>query len=44
VLFKNFTGRAPYIEPLLVRRGLTASSADDTAKPDEKPSDTPSHK
>ena len=44
VLFKNFTGRDPYIEPLLVRRGLTASSADDTAKPDEKPSDTPSNK
>jgi peptidyl-dipeptidase Dcp len=44
VLFKNFTGRDPYIEPLLVRRGLTASSADDTAKPDEKPSDTPPHK
>jgi peptidyl-dipeptidase Dcp len=44
VLFKNFSGRDPYIEPLLVRRGLTASTADDSAKPDEKPSDTPSHK
>jgi peptidyl-dipeptidase Dcp len=44
VLFKNFTGRDPYIEPLLVRRGLTAIGADDTAKPDEKPSDTPPHK
>ena len=44
VLFKNFSGRDPYIEPLLVRRGLTASTADDSAKPDEKPGDTPSHK
>ena len=32
VLFKNFSGRDPYIEPLLVRRGLT-TGADDSAKP-----------
>ena len=39
VLFKNFAGRDPYIEPLLVRRGLT-STADDTKVPDAKPNDT----
>jgi peptidyl-dipeptidase Dcp len=39
-IFKDYTGREPYIEPLLVRRGLT-TTADDSAKPgtasDEKP-------
>ena len=30
-IFKDYTGRAPYLEPLLVRRGLTAT-ADDSAK------------
>jgi peptidyl-dipeptidase Dcp len=33
-LFKNFTGREPYLEPLLKRRGLEkAPSATDAAKP-----------
>jgi peptidyl-dipeptidase Dcp len=39
-IFHDFTGRDPYIEPLLVRRGLTAS-VDDAAVPDAKPNDTP---
>jgi peptidyl-dipeptidase Dcp len=39
-IFKDYTGREPYIEPLLVRRGLT-SSADDAAKPDAQPNETP---
>jgi peptidyl-dipeptidase Dcp len=30
-LFKNFTGRDPYIEPLLKRRGLEKPGADDKA-------------
>jgi hypothetical protein len=31
-LFKNFSGREPYVEPLLVRRGLVAEAgkADDS--------------
>src|SRR5256885_13949358 len=38
-LFKNFTGRDPYIEPLLKRRGLEkAPGADDTKTESEKPS------
>lgn len=37
-LFKNFTGRAPYVEPLLKRRGLDrAPAADDQAKPATSP-------
>ena len=37
-LFKNFTGRDPYLEPLLKRRGLdTAPGADDQAKPATSP-------
>jgi len=39
-IFHDFTGRDPYIEPLLVRRGLT-TGPDDSAKPDAKPDDTP---
>jgi peptidyl-dipeptidase Dcp len=41
VLFKNFSGRDPYIEPLLERRGLTAGGADDTKAPDQEPAQTP---
>jgi peptidyl-dipeptidase Dcp len=38
-LFKNFTGRDPYIEPLLKRRGLDrAPSPDDTKTKPQKPS------
>ena len=37
-LFKNFTGRDPYIEPLLKRRGLDRTpGADDAAKPRASP-------
>ncbi len=37
-LFKNFTGRDPYIEPLLKRRGLDrAPGADDSKKPESPP-------
>ncbi len=37
-LFKNFTGRDPYVEPLLKRRGLDrAPAADDQAKPASSP-------
>jgi peptidyl-dipeptidase Dcp len=43
VLFKNFSGGAPYIEPLLVRRGLTPAT-DDAKVPDDKPVDTPPKK
>ena len=39
-IFQDFTGRAPYIEPLLVRRGLTVG-ADDSAKPDSTPPQPP---
>jgi peptidyl-dipeptidase Dcp len=37
VLFHDFTGRDPWIEPLLERRGLVATpKADDAAPPAEK--------
>lgn len=37
-LFKNFTGRDPYLEPLLKRRGLDVTpGADDAAKPKASP-------
>jgi peptidyl-dipeptidase Dcp len=37
-LFKNFTGRDPYLEPLLERRGLDVTpGADDTKKPESSP-------
>ena len=37
-LFKNFTGRDPYIEPLLKRRGLEkAPGPDDSKKPEASP-------
>ena len=42
-IFKDYTGREPYIEPLLVRRGLTVS-ADDSVKPGETPNVTPPKK
>jgi peptidyl-dipeptidase Dcp len=34
-LFKNFSGREPYVEPLLIRRGLVAEpgKSDSTAEP-----------
>ncbi len=32
-LFKDFSGRTPYIEPLLERRGLEAPASDDSRKP-----------
>jgi peptidyl-dipeptidase Dcp len=38
-LFKNFTGRDPYLEPLLKRRGLdSAAGADDNKTEPQKPS------
>jgi hypothetical protein len=42
-IFKDYTGREPYIEPLLVRRGLVPTDAtpDDAAKPDAVPNQTP---
>jgi peptidyl-dipeptidase Dcp len=43
-LFKAFYGADPDIGPLLERRGLTAPAADDSAKPDATPSDTPTNK
>jgi hypothetical protein len=44
-IFKDYTGREPYIEPLLVRRGLTSDTkADDAAKPDAVPNPTPPKK
>src|ERR1051326_2462288 len=36
-LFKNFTGRDPYIEPLLKRRGLEKTPAADDNKPATSP-------
>jgi peptidyl-dipeptidase Dcp len=39
-IFKDYTGREPYIEPLLVRRGLT-TTVDDSAKPGTTPDVTP---
>ncbi len=42
-IFHDFTGREPYIEPLLVRRGLTVG-ADDSAKPVSAPTQSPSKK
>ena len=37
-LFKNFTGRDPYVEPLLKRRGLDVTpGADDSKKPGTSP-------
>jgi peptidyl-dipeptidase Dcp len=42
-IFMDYTGREPYIEPLLVRRGLVPTDAhlDDAAKPDAAPNPTP---
>lgn len=37
VLFKDFSGRDPYIEPLLERRGLTAPAADGAKPTTEAP-------
>jgi len=34
-LFKNFTGRDPYIEPLLKRRGLDRAPGPDDTKADQ---------
>jgi peptidyl-dipeptidase Dcp len=42
-IFKDYTGREPYIEPLLVRRGLV-NTADDGAKPDAVANPTPPNK
>ena len=36
-LFKNFTGRDPYIEPLLKRRGLEKAPGPDDTKPASSP-------
>jgi peptidyl-dipeptidase Dcp len=36
-LFKNFTGRDPYIEPLLKRRGLDRPPGADDNKPATSP-------
>jgi peptidyl-dipeptidase Dcp len=36
-LFKNFTGRDPYLEPLLKRRGLDVTPGADDAKPASSP-------
>jgi peptidyl-dipeptidase Dcp len=36
-LFKNFTGRDPYIEPLLKRRGLDHAPGADDNKPASSP-------
>jgi hypothetical protein len=40
-LFKNFSGREPYVEPLLIRRGLVAAepgkSDSEAAKPEAAP-------
>src|SRR5205807_9104481 len=36
-LFKNFTGRDPYIEPLLKRRGLEKAPGPDDAAKQQKP-------
>ncbi|HEY6112194.1 MAG TPA: M3 family metallopeptidase [Chthoniobacterales bacterium] len=36
-LFKNFTGREPYIEPLLKRRGLEKAPGADDTKTESKP-------
>jgi peptidyl-dipeptidase Dcp len=35
-LFKNFSGREPYVEPLLVRRGLAAPGKSDSQAPKKK--------
>jgi peptidyl-dipeptidase Dcp len=37
-LFKNFTGRDPFIEPLLKRRGLGKAPGADDSKPPASPS------
>jgi len=39
-LFRDFTGRAPDISPLLKRRGLNAPLSDDSAAPTESPETT----
>ena len=39
-LFRDFTGRAPDISPLLKRRGLDAPLSDDSAAPTESPETT----
>jgi peptidyl-dipeptidase Dcp len=37
VLFRNYTGRDPWIEPLLKRRGLDTTTDDSKAPADAKP-------
>jgi peptidyl-dipeptidase Dcp len=39
MLFRDFAGHEPKIEPLLERRGLTAPGADDSRVPDATPTD-----
>ncbi|GAB6197235.1 M3 family metallopeptidase [Lysobacter xanthus] len=40
VLFRNYTGRDPWIEPLLKRRGLDGSADDSQAPPEATPAKT----
>ncbi|AXK71597.1 M3 family peptidase [Lysobacter sp. TY2-98] len=44
VLFRNYTGRDPWIEPLLKRRGLDATTADDSKAPSDAKPATPAKK
>ncbi|WP_133499735.1 M3 family metallopeptidase [Cognatilysobacter terrigena] len=44
VLFRNYTGRDPWIEPLLKRRGLDATTADDSKAPTDATPATPTKK